>query len=516
MLIAESIIGVYRYMENQRFNVIHPEEIFFQTKEQPLETDILLPDYYPEISKILDCSVTLQEEAVTLTADKISISGAAKFTLLYASAENELQIYETVSKYTKLITGSGFEPDDICLVDQTVGTVNYRAVSPRKMEIRGAAAVKVSVIRKTETQCLCEITDERVQARHRVADVFQMHSFSASKLEIKEEIGLPDSNKSIRSVFNVNTKITFNESKAVSNKLMLNGSAEVSFMYISAENNVIGTHIINMPFTKIVDVNGVQENDICYVFVKNVQASIDYDKNDPTGANASVKIEAQLVFVTGTDIKISYIDDVYAVNGGVRTAFNNIHLCNNVAVQSVYPAFEGELQTYDVTGGDIVDKSVKDITCGITFNAEQINISGGFTLRIVVKSADGQYFCVSRNCLYSEQYEIRDAGCFHIAAASFGSVSAEFCREGVLKFRGNLAVNLLQLCGNDAKIVSDAVFTEKSGETDREKIVLYYGMKGENVWNIAKENKTPVIAMRELNALDSDVLKEDKLLVFWN
>ena len=503
-------------MENQRFSVIHPEEIFSQTKEQQLEVDILLPDYYPEISKILDCGISLSEEAVTLTSDKISISGAAFVTLMYTSAENELRIYETVTKYTKLIDGGNFAADDVCIVDQTVESVNYRAVSPRKMELRGAAAVRVDVFRKTETECLSEIADERIQTRQASCDVFQLHSFYAKKIEITDVIGLPETNKSIRSIFNANAKVVLNETKAINNKVMLNGSMEVSFMYISVDNNVSGTHTVSLPFSKIVDVIGVRENDITHVFIKQTQAWIEFDKNDAAASKADAKIEAQLVFVAGANLKAAYIDDVYAINGDVQTNRSNVRLYNGAAIHSVYPKIEGELQIYDVAGGEIAEKTVKDITCSISVNAGKVDITGSFRLNVLLKTKDGQYACVSRNCLYSDQFEIKEPGWLCFAAASPGSLSAEIAEDCTLKFKGNLIVNLLRLNGNETQVVSDVVFSESGRDEDRKKIVLYYGMKGENLWNIAKENKTAVSAVREVNALETDVLEEDRLLVFWD
>ena len=499
-------------MENQRFSVIHPEEVFTQTKEQPLETDILLPDYYPEISKILDCSVTLSVEAVTMTADKISISGEAAVSLMYMSAENELRIYETVTKYTKLIAGGSFEQDDICLVDQTVGALNYKAVSPRKMELRGAAAVKVSVFRKTETECLCDVSDKHLQVRNRSSETFQLHAFSVNKLEISDEITLPTAGNAINAVFNAHTIISLKETKTVSNKLMLNGAAEVRFLCISGDNTVTGKNTINLSFSKIIDVNGVQENDFCYISVRNVNTRIDF--NNTTDSKASATIEADLVVISGCKVNAEYVDDIYAVHGEVKATRKNIPLYTDVEEKTVFPQFEGELQTYDMTAGDIVDTSVENITCGISYVGGQIDVSGSFRLKVLIKSDEKQYSCISSNCLFSRQFEQKECGWLCAASIVPETVSVEFCEESMLRYHGNLCLHMLQFAGMETEIVSDAVFEIDNTVEDREKIVLYYGMKGENLWTIAKENKTPVKAMCEMNTLETDVLPEDRLLVF--
>ena len=47
-------------------------------REQPVEADIVLPEYYPAIGKILKCLVEPSEESVTFADSRVSVAGTAE------------------------------------------------------------------------------------------------------------------------------------------------------------------------------------------------------------------------------------------------------------------------------------------------------------------------------------------------------------------------------------------------------------------------------------------------------
>ena len=58
--------------------------IFSETVEQAIDTDFTLPDYCPDISRILKCRVTPRINSSSATGGMITIEGTAYICLIYA------------------------------------------------------------------------------------------------------------------------------------------------------------------------------------------------------------------------------------------------------------------------------------------------------------------------------------------------------------------------------------------------------------------------------------------------
>lgn len=501
-------------MEKKTAAIPIPREIFSQTKEQSVEADLLLPDYYPEISKILDCTVALREEAVTVTADKISVSGAARVRLLYASAQNELKAYETQTKYTKLISGSNFESGDLCTVHQSVTSLNYRAVSPRKVEVRALAAVKAEIVRLEATLLLSDVENDRIQKRAVTAETFRINAYAGIHFDLNDKISLPVTGDRISGFLRENVKIVWNEVRAIQNKLMLGGIAEITFVYITTENTVSPECSLNLPFTQICDLYGTAENDECCISVKNTGVSIEIKDPGTVSAEASASIRVDALVITGKPEELTYLDDAYSVKADLQIQASQVNLPQRISQPTDTVSFSGDVQSFDVQIGEICDKCISDISCTASVAQTETRLNGSFRLGILVKTADGAYDCFSRSCSF--EHVLRGAGEASLSALEIEprSLSAEIAAGGTIRYSGELDVKYILTRETARNVLTEIEEPQPTGGMNEEKIVLYYGEKGESLWNIAKENRTPFSSLKALNSLQEDVLNENKLLIF--
>ena len=504
------------HMENLTQSIKSPRLVFSQTKEQSVEADLVLPDYYPEISKILDCSMTLSEEAVTVTADKISIAGEANIRLLYSCAQNGLHVYETVSKYTKLVPGGSFENNDLCLVRQDLIRLNFRAVSPRKTEVRAVAAIKTDVLRMQETVCLSAETDGNLQLRTACDNGFCISAYARVSIELEEKIGLPAAREKISGILRQNARVSFSDVRAVSNKMMLTGTAEIAFVYLKADHTVSTEHRISLPFTQIADVYGAREEDLCYLAVQGADAVIDLKNMSEEDTQAAVRIRANLLAVTGKQQTYQYVEDAYSIRGRMKTEAKKCLLSDGIVQTSQPLRVESELQTYDVEVREICDRSVCDVSLTASVSDGNMEVNGSLNLKVLGRTSEGSFCCFSRSCSFSHSFPLAGNNVFYVLQAVPGAVSADTAGSGVIRFGCDMTLNLFLLQGRDVTLISGIVTETGDKEPRNEQIVLYYGAKGEVLWDIAKENRTSVALLKTLNALEDDVLPEDRLLVFRN
>ncbi len=499
-------------MENQTDTVRELITVFSRIKEQTVDADILLPDYYPEIAKILDCSMELSQEDVTLTADKISLSGAARVRLLYTSESGELRCYENAVKYTKLIDGGGFETGDICLIRQRVTDLNFRAVSPRKVEVRASAAIAAEVKRLRETPFLCGCGDPSVQLRTAETPCLRLSAFSAAGFELNERISLPLPKDSVRGVLRTAAAVSWTEIGVINNKVKLSGTAEVTFAVITEENLVSGEHTVSLPFTQVKDLFGAAEHDVCTCHLRSAEAVLDM-KEGGDAREGGVTIKVNVLLAAWRSGSCRHVADAFSPEAELALKKTELSLLQEAAETTDVAEFSGELQTYETQVSELSDKTVTDIGYALFEDQDGRRLNGSMTLRLLLRDKENAYRCVSRSCSFAAALPESCSGTEEIAV-SLNSFTADFAADGKIKYRGTLRLNVLRLRETAAEAVTAMERGEAFRRPDREQIVLYYGEPGESVWEIAKENRTSVSALKELNGMEEDVLQNKQLLIF--
>ena len=69
------------------------ETVYDGKLEQAVDGDITLPEYCPDILRILKCGMEPSIHAVQATGERVNIDGSARITVLYAGEGGALQSF---------------------------------------------------------------------------------------------------------------------------------------------------------------------------------------------------------------------------------------------------------------------------------------------------------------------------------------------------------------------------------------------------------------------------------------
>ena len=122
------------------------ETILDESQEQGVELDYVLPDYNPEIFRIISCELQPTVPEYRLSADRISYELHVEIRILYCGAgSNKLQCVTQKLTYSKSIeTGKLPDNPSVTFITKT-DYANCRAVSKRRLDVRGAVSVRVRI-----------------------------------------------------------------------------------------------------------------------------------------------------------------------------------------------------------------------------------------------------------------------------------------------------------------------------------------------------------------------------------
>ena len=149
-------------MNRDRFSVA--EVIFDGCQEQPIDLDFSLPDYCPDIRRILKCQVYPQIDMKNITSDRLDVDGTAVVKLIYVDAiKNTIRCCEYKEPFSTSFNLDSPAENAMAFTKVKVEYMNCRAISPRRLDIHGAFSVCAKVCSKSDQEVVDGVEEEDIQ-----------------------------------------------------------------------------------------------------------------------------------------------------------------------------------------------------------------------------------------------------------------------------------------------------------------------------------------------------------------
>ena len=120
------------------------EILLDEVQEQSVELDYVLPDYDPDIFRIIGCEIQPTIVNSTTGTDRITYELRADIRVLYCGSESTLlQCVAQQMTFTRNVELPRPAEDLQVQIRPRTTYANCRAVSPRRLEVRGAVSVSI-------------------------------------------------------------------------------------------------------------------------------------------------------------------------------------------------------------------------------------------------------------------------------------------------------------------------------------------------------------------------------------
>lgn len=249
--------------------LIRTDEVVYDGQlEQGVELDYVLPDYYPEIFKILKCSITPRIISYNVSGDgKLMLDGIAGIKVLYlaegSSAVHCVDQRYTFSKTADLSRKNLSSAAPCVTLIPKADYCNCRAVSPRRIDVRGAVSCRVKVVSPMQ-YALPEIP-EGMQVRKKEL-VCCGRTLCADKVfSVREEIDTGAAGIGFIIHSDAIPKVT--DLRVIADKAVVKGTVTINALYGLAEADKAGCtnteHMsADIPISSILDVAGITDTHI--------------------------------------------------------------------------------------------------------------------------------------------------------------------------------------------------------------------------------------------------------------
>ncbi|MBR4627820.1 MAG: DUF3794 domain-containing protein [Ruminococcus sp.] len=497
--------------------------IYEGIQEQGIELDYILPDYCPDIFRLVRCEAVPVVTDWSVSGGKLTYGLRCDIRILYCGEGDSIirSVAQTQTfRKTAELSGDCTSPD-VRLVPKT-DHINYRAVNKRRLDLRGCVSVRIAVTCESPQEVVSVVSGMNMQLRT-IPLRYAAGRLSADKqLRISEETELQPSQPSVSGIISTRCTASECEKKMISGKLLAKGSLAVDILY-SCERSGEGTVEplrFELPYSQIIDIEGLDESYECSIVPEVIACDIT-PAAGRDGDNRIIRCEAELRLICRAVRTATAMigTDAYSTVYPCEVTFTDIS-----AAQSPTVYDESFRHTARLAEGDSVPETVYSIWCtpkNINTrpgeDGRSVVISGMLTYSMAVRESSGMISMPDRDETFEETIAIGDdlSGAAVSADISARDVSFNISPDGVLTAKAELGARIYAAAKASVRAVSDitadgSVKKERDGDYA---VKLYYGVPDEDVWDIAKRYSTSVSAVMEENDLDGDRLTAGGMLL---
>jgi hypothetical protein len=358
--------------------------------ELPIETELLISDYLPQVFKVVKCfayPVVLQKQ---LQPGKLTLEGYLRCTVFYQgeSGAGLCQADQKLS-FTKTLELPPFEFSSwMAAVGGETEYLNCRAVNPRRMEVRGAFSLCVSVHTQLKTDLITAVADGGIEQQSRTIT-------GARSTAVLDKLITADAEVTFHAppaaVLDISGSAVLRELKILNGKAVAKGEIQAVCLWRADGQGELQHLTATVPFNQIVDAEGLAEDGQCLCVVEPVGFALAQGEQD---TQARLTATALLHLRSWRKYELAYVADVFS------TRYETRNTLQSVAAEQLACMLDERVSL--TASGPLPDEHTHILTCFAGFDAAQVQNRN----ELPVLAAHGRITALGQNSLGEiESYE---------------------------------------------------------------------------------------------------------------
>ncbi|HHZ06086.1 MAG TPA: DUF3794 domain-containing protein [Clostridiales bacterium] len=498
------------------------ETVFEGCIEQPIDLDFSLPDYCPDIQRILKCRVYPKIYTRNISGDRLDIEGTAIVKILYLDAiKKSVRSSEHSVPFTSSFNMKTTPQNAVATSAVKPEYLNCRALSPRRLDIHGAFSICATVISKCEKEFAEGIDGDDVQVKTTQIPVSALCGLGQQQFTVEDSIVLGSSKPPIEAVLRTDMQPIVSDIKAITNKLMIKGDIGVKVLYMT-DLDTGNTEVLEytMPFSQILDVDGVTDSCACDVTAEILTYEI-HTGGDAQEKNQSIDVEVKMVAtsVAYSEEEITVVSDAYSTMYDLDLVFNQTPV-NSLASQPKETCITKttvEIGTEGIT--KVIDLWNEQCTATAMVEEGQLMAKGKVNVCVLAEDREGTPFYTERIVDFTYPMGHCDIAQPVVqTAAAVSSISYRLNGTDNLDLRIEIKLSAPVFDSKVIRCVSQATANEEHlRQRDHQSaLTLYYAGDGESLWSIAREYAVSCDAVMAENDLTDDTVLQGRMLLIPN
>ena len=486
--------------------------------EQGIDSDISLPDYCPDIMRILKCTVQTNITNSKIIGDRATADGIAKINVIYSDEKNQIFSYCTdypFSKYVEL--PSTFDSASLFCCGKTE-YVNCRAVSKRRLDIHGVVSIRFKVFGTSCSNIITSAAGDGIQLKRKSVDISNIAVVTNKNFQLSQVENIGESMPGIGKIINCSAAPIINETKIIKGKLLIKGELAVRVIYCSdSEVNETAILSCNIPFNEIAESSSF--SDTCTTDIKLMVVQLSADpKTDNDGEYRYMNINAEIcAYITAFERdSINIISDSYSTQTDIDAKYNLFEFKKNVLNFNDSTSFRQGIDLSSLNPQKIFACTASDIESKCCFKDGKILIKGKTVINIIIIDKDGVPVSCEREAEFSYSHSI-DGENQNFSCSPQIEIIGYSCNlngDGNADFKAELFISASIFSTIKERVLDTLSISDSCAKKEHKSaLTVYFCSGGENLWDIARHYSTTVEEIMEENELSSDYLENKTMLM---
>ena len=497
------------------FDVTTKEIKLSQTAELPIDIDISLSEYEPDIKKILKCNMVSYISSKQISGNGLAVEGNVTVTLIYCDKDKNLNSVQKQIPFKKNFEASSMLDGGEADVYAASSVNSYLLLTESKVAIKATVRLEATVTVSEKKSVISDLDNDCFEQLRGDAKATTPIGRTSKSFIIDEEFELDTKELPIAKIINCSYFVGINETKIISNKIVVKGQLNINVFYRTNQNTFECYKNI-IPFNQIVDINGVTEDckcdttiDICSINLTTRTSSNGECRTMMLVAKLMVNAEA----ICESEIPIIY--DLYSKRH--ETDIVKKDICFDKIIHQSKEIFmcKKNIVMPENEVKEIVNLWCESGKCICRFNETNLTVSGSVTVCTIFRDAQNEAGYFERIIDFDFPIEIMKE-----TASPKCKCKAEILNTTYsLNSSGDIELSLeLQIMSTvydtvNMEVITEVTVNESKMINNTTSLIAYFAESGENVWEISKSflaDRTNFIA---LNEIKEETIKTPKMLL---
>lgn len=500
------------------------ERICSSTQEQSVELDYVLPDYYPEIFRIIRCSAEPEITAVAVNGSRVTYELTVRLRVIYCSEENgSPEAVEQKLVYSRTVDTDRMAENPRVYVNAVTDHVNCRAVNRRRIDVRGAITVNICVIGVTETEIVSEAFGSNIQLRKKSCTCPARIITSQKRVTVSDDLTVSETAPPVGNILRTSAELISSDKKMIAGKAAAKGELRISAVYTSPGSDSeapVTTMQFSLPFSQLVELEGLDDDYECMINTSVISCEL---RPASEGDGNSRQLECEvLLLIDCLAVKMAAYEiacDEYSTSHAsshttvpVRIESSPVPIDSSISVKGICENKDSPLSEIYAAWCNVSGVKIAAAENGLT-------ASGKAVLTVMGQAENGDFVICETDIPVEETLpapisKITSAAEIK-AALSVTSCSYTITSDNTAEVRAEIAVRGYFTDFTEIEAITDITVDETSPREQKEDYALrlYFAESGEELWDIAKRYGASMLRIIEENELDGDALSEAKMLL---
>ncbi len=484
--------------------------------EYSVDCDVTLPEYLPDIVRILRCLCIPGVQSHQINGDRISADCSCIVRVLYICEQGKVHCFEQSLSFSKQLELKTADATEV-FVGARTDYVNYRVSGQRRFEVHGAITVYARANVKRQCEFITSAQGCGITARCEKAESCNLTAVIEKLFTVSETID-PATTEQISGIISTSATPIIDEIKVISNKLFLKAELIVHTCFIVGESCEIQSIDNVVSINQIIEVP--QIDDKCDVDALLSVLCLDVKTRYESSTNKNLlDISAVLNFSACgyVTLPITVIKDAYSTKYEAELKKVDVSLmCLEEKIEDTFLC-RGSCDLSTTGFNKIYSFVCNDIVADFSNSDDGILINGEVTADIIFEDLKGETAFAQRKMPFEYKSPLKTEKSRLVCQPDCVVSASSFVinEAGKLDVRFEVNVHGFVFSYDEKFIATDITVDETKVKTVKSaSLTVYFAEKNESLWSIAeKYNTTTEAIIRENGLTDGVIEKNCRLLI---